>query len=237
MYTSKLLEYLTDFVHQDAQIIEQSLGMSPVQIPQDLWDKLEEHGLCRTPQDEMLHRFRSAPISESLATRYATHIDWMLKAITKASPEIENIRVVFVDGKSLDIDMSLTADECRIHDRWLTWQSTHRQSLCDALPTEDPEIFLCDHVVLKIWDIMMIHLIKSGRYNAIAVLESDLREMARIRLSQMPRTISCTQTNKKGQLRVTWSSTDSHQNRNKPVRVTLHTNECSRQHLTQGIEH
>jgi hypothetical protein len=206
--------------------------MSPVQIPQELWDKLEEHGLCRTPQNELLHRFQSAPALESLTTTFALHIDWMLKAIMKASPATENITIVFVDGKSLDIDMSLSADECRIHDKWLTWESTHRQSLCDAVPTET---FLCDHVVLKIWDIMMTHLIKSERYSDIALLESDLREMARIRLSQMPRTIGCAQTDKKGQLRVTWNSSDSHQNRNKPVRVTLHINECSQQHLAQGI--
>lgn len=211
--------------------------MSPVQIPQELWDKLNEQGFCRTPQDELLHRFQSAPALESPATTFAAHIDWMLKAITKASPATESISVVFVDGKSLDIDMSLSADECKIHDKWLTWQSTHRQSLCDAVPTENPEIFLCDHVVLKIWDMMMTHLVKSERYSDIAVIESDLREMARIRLSQMPRTICCAQTDKKGQLRVTWSSTDSYQNRNKPVRVILHTNECSQQHLTQGTEH
>jgi hypothetical protein len=146
------------------------------------------------------------------------------------------MRIVFVEGKSLDIDMSLSADECKIHDKWLTWQGSHRQPLCDAVPTEQPEIFLCDHAVLKIWDIMITQLIKCEHYSDIAVLESDLREMARIRLSQMPRFIGCAQTDTNGQLQVTWSSIDSYQNKDKPVKVTIHTNGCSQQYLTQGIE-
>jgi len=55
--------------------------------------------------------------------------------------------------------------------------------------------------------------------------------MARSRLSQMPRSVECSATEKKGELRVTWESIDSHRHKCKTIRVVLHRRGCEQEHI------
>ena len=206
-------------------IIEQSLKMTPYPIQRDLWDLLEKYGLCRTPQSELLKQFDTTEIVEIPPTRFATHMNWMLKAILKASPATEHMELMFVDGHFLDVDVGLFGDEWKIHDKWLTWQGTHADSFCGTT-SDEPETFTCDHAVLRVWDMMMTQLMASKKHSKIASQEGKLREMGRFRLPQMPRSVDCLQTGKRGQLQVTWISIDSHQNKDKPVKVFLHQHGC-----------
>lgn len=94
------------------------------------------------------------------------------------------MRLVFIDGRSLQINVGLFADEWRVHDQWVSWKVRHGNSLCDSESTDEPAIFTCDDVVLKLWDIMMTtQLMASERHSEVAVQRGYLREMARLRLS------------------------------------------------------
>lgn len=59
--------------------------------------------------------------------------------------------------------------------------------------------------------------------------ESWLKDMARTKLSQMPRRVQCQTNNFAGQLVVSWESVDSHRNRNEEMRVVLHSEGCTTQ--------
>jgi hypothetical protein len=209
--------------------------MNPIPISKELRVMLQKHGLCSTPQDELMKRFKFAKVEEIPATSFATHMRWMLTALLKASPATESMKLIFVDGMHLEVNVGLFQHEWRVHDNWLTWQGTHENSFCDTTPTDEPETFTCNHAVLKVWDMMMTELMASEHHSEIAAQERELREMARIRLSQMPRSVGCVQTDKKGQLRVTWTSTGSHQNRDKPVNIILHHTECVQAYGVAGV--
>jgi len=140
----------------------------------------------------------------------------------------------FVDGRHLDVNVGLFADTWKMHDKWLGWEGAHEHSLFDTESAEDAQLFTCDHAVLKLWDMMMSQLMASQAHHEIAVQEGNLRDLARFRLSQTPRSIECTQTDRQGELRVSWKSADSHQNRDKLVKFMLHHATCDQQRLTEG---
>lgn len=209
--------------------------MNPVPISQDLWDIISKFGLCRTPQDELLTRFKYAGVVAAPTTRFATHVEWMLRRVLHASPVTRDMRLHFVNGMSLDVNVGLFADEWRIHNKWLTWDGAHEHSVCDAPNTKELETFTCDHAILKLWDMMMTQLVVSKDYSDVMMQGDNLRAMARGRLAQTPRSIKCAQTERRGQLHVTWESTDSYQNKDKPVRIVLHKTTCDQGQLTEGM--
>lgn len=147
--------------------------MNPVEIPQELWDILEPSGLCRTPQQEQMERFRSSPAVDPPETSFAVHMSWMIKALVLEFPVTARKELVFVDAKSLNVDVALFENEWRIHDKWLTWQGVHRGSSCGTRTTDEPEAFLCDHAVLRVWDMMMTQLLASDYHSRILLKKSS----------------------------------------------------------------
>lgn len=100
--------------------------MNPIPISKELRVMLQKHGLCSTPQDELMKRFKFAKVEEIPATSFATHMSWMLTALLKASPATESMKLIFVDGMHLEVNVGLFQHEWRVHDNWLTWQGTTR---------------------------------------------------------------------------------------------------------------
>ena len=188
---------------------------------------LKKHDLCRTPSEELLHRFRSANAIEVPKTTFATHIDWMLRSLLKASPETKEMKLNFVDGRSLQIDAGFFDDTWRVHDKWLTYDGAHGDTFCDETDGEHSKVFACDHAVLQLWDTMIAQLKSAGKHPRISTAEPWLKSMARGRLSQMPRAIECVQCVHKETLRVYWTSVDSHHHKDKEVNITLHREDCA----------
>jgi hypothetical protein len=187
---------------------------------------LRKYDLCRTPGEEVLHRFKFAKTVDVPSHTFAVHISTMLKCLLQSSAHTKDMGVSFVDGEMLNIDTGLFASTWRFHNRWLTYDGAHRDVYCEDSAAGNEHSFVCDHVVLQLWDIMIGQLMASGDYPSIAEHEGYLKSMARARLSQMPRAVKCCKTSSAGELRVTWESNDSHMNKDKPVRVTLHSDSC-----------
>lgn len=153
---------------------------------------LRKHDLCRTPGEEVLHRFKFAKTVDVPSHTFGMHVSTMLKCLLQSSPHAKDMGVSFVDGEMLHIDTGLFAT-WKFHNRWLTYDGAHRDVYCEDSAAENEHSFVCDHVVLQLWDIMIGQLMASGDYPS----------MARARLSQMPRAVRCSNTRTAGELRVT----------------------------------
>jgi len=219
-----LKENLLTVASQEVHVIGKNLRKIPTPIHPDLWRILRKYSLCRTPSEELLHRFESAEVlSHGPDTIFATSIRRMLRCLLLSSPTTQKMELTFVNGEHLNIDAGFFAGTWKVHSKWLTWEGAHEQAFCEE---DELWTFSCDHAVLQLWDIMISQLIATGEHPRIATEERWLKSMARIRLSQMPRSVECRQTQTKGELVVAWESTDSHRHKHKTVRVILHWNGC-----------
>lgn len=215
-------------------MIEQSFVMNPVPLPLDLWDIFRKYDLCRTPSEELHHRFKFAKVVDIPQTSFALHMDWMLKRLLLASPATKDMTLAFVDGNTLNINAGFFEDTWRIHDKWLTPTGAHEYTFCEVNDPGDSGVFTCDHAVLQLWDLMISHLMATGNHPDIATQEAYLKSMARGRLTQMLRSIEFTATSKLGELSVLWKSVDSYQNKDEPVKIVLHHEACGGKLQTEG---
>jgi hypothetical protein len=188
---------------------------------------LRKYDLCRTPGEEILHRFKFAKIIAVPKTSFAEHVSHMLTCLLQSFEATKSMKISFVEGARLRIDAGCFGSTWRIHDRWLTHAGAHETAYCEEPPSDDQQPFTCDHTVLEVYDIMLSQLAADGEHSRIAAKQSWLKSMARARLSQMPRAVICNTTDRKHQLQVRWESVASHQHRDKPVKVVLHASSCN----------
>ena len=187
-----------------------------------MWKILSKYSLCRTPAEELLHRFQFAQVVDLPKNNFAAHVNHLLKCLLQSAPATKDMELTFVDGKNLQIDVGYFAGTWRVHDKWLTYEGAHENTYCEESSSEENDLFSCDHTVLRLWDIMISQLIATGEHPRIMMDEGWLKSMARGRLAQMPRSVKCATNDRKGELAVTWESVDSHQNKDKEVKVILH---------------
>jgi hypothetical protein len=219
---------------QEVHIIEQSLDQNPIPLDLELWKILRKYNLCRTPSEELLHRFKSATKAKVPNQSFAMHVSKMLRCLLLSFIATKAMKIEFVNGEQLRIDAGFFENTWQVHNKWLTWEGAHETAFCDDDPSDNQELFTCDHVVLQLWDIMLSQLIATGNHPQVASHEAWLKGMARSRLSQMPRSVSCFETDKIGELCVNWETVDSYRHREKPVRVVLHADGCSN---TTGMQY
>jgi hypothetical protein len=136
------------------------------------------------------------------------------------------MKLTFVNGEHMDIDAGFSRDTWKVHNKLLTWEGAHEQAFCEVDQSAGLELFTCDHAVLQLWDIIISQLNTTGEHPQIVTKERWLKSSARIRLSQMPTVVGCLATGKKGEVLVTWESTDSDKHKDKMVRVVLHRFSC-----------
>jgi len=201
--------------------------MNPIPLDLELWKMLRKHDLCRTPGEELLHRFKFAKKVDVPDHSFAKHVHRMLSCLLQSAEATKNMKISFVDGAQLRIDAGYFGDTWRIHNKWLTYEGAHESAFCEERASDHQYPFACDHAVLHLYDIMLSQLTATGKHPRVAAEGAWLKGMARARLSQMPRWVRCNTTVKKHGLLVLWDSVDSHQNRNKPVKIVLHTEGCT----------
>ena len=137
----------------------------------------------------------------------------------------------FIKGESLGIDVALIHSrylQIGIHQRWLSHDNTHVDTLCEEeRPTKqwkESQPFSCDHIILELWDLILDRCVSTN--SEIAKSVTWLKNMARTRVPQMPRNVLCEQTNRAGELKVSWESIESSRNKDKLIKVTLHDIVC-----------
>jgi hypothetical protein len=188
------------------------LNQNPIPLDLEMWKMFRQFKLCRTPGEELLHRFKSANKVDVPTHSFAMHVSTMLKRLLSSSPATKNMGISFVNGEQLRIDAGFFEGTWQIHNKWLTYQGAHETAFCEEEGSDSSCTFTCDHVVLQLWDIMLSQLIATGEHSRVAEEEAWLKSMARARLSQMPRSVICETGLFRGELRVSWESVDSHRN-------------------------
>ncbi|KAF2829630.1 hypothetical protein CC86DRAFT_435472, partial [Ophiobolus disseminans] len=211
----------------EIRIIERSLNMNSVPLEIEKWKMLRKYDLCRTPGEDLLHRFRSAKKASIPDHSFPKHVHKMLTCLLQSDEATKNMKISFVDGAQLRIDAGFFGGTWRIHNKWMTHEGAHESAFCEERASDHQYPFACDHAVLQMYDIMLSQLTAAAEHPRVAAKEAYLKSRARARLSQMPRWIRCDTTVQKHGLQVLWESVDSHQNRNKPVKIVLHVDNCT----------
>jgi len=211
-------------------MIKHSLKQHPVALSSDLWEILRWFKLQsrpRTPQEELQHRFSRAAVVETPNNMFAQNMQWMVQCCIQSHEATKSMGFEFVDGKDLAIDSAYFRPMWKFHSKWLTFDGTHPNACCDQHHPKEKDPFCCDHAVLQLWSHMISQLMATELTTLTARDEALLTSMTRTRISQMPRGVQCARNGKRGQLTVTWESADSYQNRNRPMRVILHSGGCT----------
>jgi hypothetical protein len=188
---------------------------------------LRKYDLCRTPAEEVLHRFKFAKVVVVPKTSFSEHVSHVLTCVLQCFQGTKSMEISFVEGARLRINASCFGPTWRIHNRWLTHAGAHETTYCDEPPSDDQQPFTCDHTVLEVYDITLSQLAADSEHHRVAAKESWLKSMAGARLPQMPRAVIYNTTDRKHELQVRWESVDSHQHRDKPVKVVLHASSCN----------
>jgi hypothetical protein len=159
---------------------------------------------------------------------FALHIEWMLQCILQADISTSSMTMEFIDGQDLGVDVVYSDQHFKIDAKWISYEGAHRtRNFCDESPPTEKKPFTCDHVIRKLWGLMVAQMMARSDDTNIARLEDWYREMAEHRLSSMPRAIICTDTDRGGELHVSWQSVESHHKRAHPMRVILHSLDCT----------
>jgi hypothetical protein len=141
---------------------------------------LREQDLCRTPNEELLHRFEHAKKVDIPNHDFAANVDKMLRCLLQSSEATKHMKLIFVDKEHLHIAAGFFGSTWSIHNRWLTHQGAHESTFCEEESTNSS--FRCDHAVLQLWDIMLPQLIATGEHPGISANEAWLMSLARTRL-------------------------------------------------------
>ena len=193
----------------------------------DLWKILEDLKLVRTPNEEMEAKFKRADVIESPTDSFAKNIYWMLQCCMQSHP-LTRAGFEFVDGKELAIDAAFSHPVWKLHRKWLSFDELHQNSYCEQQRLDDRNLFCCDHAVLGLWGQILSQLVATDAPGFSTEEEvALLKGRVGTRIVQMPRGVKCVQNRKRGELVVSWESVDSYQNRQEPIRVVLHRENCA----------
>lgn len=136
-----------------------------------------------------------------------------------------NMEYSFVGGQDLPFDVDLFESSWKIHDKWLTFEGAHQDTVCDQESRLAGDGFSCDHAVLQLWDKMLARVRSDPAYVQITKHEGRLKDLARIKLLQMPRSVKCRPGPSIGKMVVTWKCVDP-QWEDAMVKVVLHNRDC-----------
>lgn len=144
------------------------------------------------------------------------------------------MKLSFVGGNSLNMDVGLFGDTWCVHGKWLTYEGSHEDVYYDVVDPSEDATFNRDHVVLQLREIMIDHLKATEEHAETGLRGPFLRSMANGRVRQMPRSVRCTPTYKRSRLHVSWKSEHTRQNDSKVVNVVLHNGTCEGGPCTKG---
>ena len=197
---------------------------------------LRSHRLCQTPREELERRFAVTETAEVPRTPFAINLRWMLQCCLISHPSTKYMILEFVQDQGLGIDVIASASTVKVSDNFLSFDSAHNHVSCGEVEPNETSPFACDHIVLQLWDNVLSLLPATPESEATAKEESQLKSMVGKRLAQMPRTVKCVQTCRRGELIVTWESNESMRQANQPVTVVAHAASCNRAHSPSIIE-
>ncbi|KAH6287723.1 hypothetical protein HBI39_221050 [Parastagonospora nodorum] len=216
-----------DLRSNDINVVTNNLDMHPHRIPEDVWKMLRSYKLCRTPQEELEDRFKNSEPVSLPDTPFAQNLHWMLRCCLVSRSDTEAMTIEYVRGQGLGIDAAVFGTQIKVSDRFLTYTDAHSMETCGDPEPNDTVPFSCDHLVLELWSNLLALLPSTTASLFDTKAEHRTKSLMAKRLSQMPRMITCAQTVRRGELRVTWESNESARNSDRPVVVVVHKVGCT----------
>ncbi|KAF2113273.1 hypothetical protein BDV96DRAFT_648240 [Lophiotrema nucula] len=189
----------------DAHIIRYHLNRNPVAIDRVLWNILRKQVKCLTVEEERQNRFEDAQPVQVQDTQFARHVDWILRCLTQSHPATQTIEHTFVEADGLGLEMVLSGNKWRIDQKWQDFTRAHDHGFHSGCENAEPtpsDLFSCDHVAEWLWETGISHAIGGDPRSEIAINGDTLKGMSRFKLRQMPRGVSCVQTERRGELAV-----------------------------------
>ncbi|KIW19323.1 hypothetical protein PV08_03617 [Exophiala spinifera] len=199
--------------HLDA-IIEKDLGKRPYKLKNVLWKLLKKYSLVRTPHEERVFLFFHSPPALIQCHAFSIQLERALRCALKSSGALENVKIQFVKGESLSIDVLFQNDNnlLRIHDKWLEYSKVHQNRQCSLFEAKNgklssEDIFLCDHAVNDLIEMFLRELhgplkLDHEEYQAI-------RSRSATKLQEMPRDVHVSSTRNRDELLVSWAGAQS----------------------------
>lgn len=169
----------------------------------------------RTPYEERLHLFSTSEPISLPENSFGAIVARFLKSSLELHPGLKDIRVQFVKGGGLGVDLILTKKGLlQVHKKWASFDSVHQEAGCEffkagtnAQMLTDEACFFCEHVVDDLLELALDE-IRGKRELDLGVCKI-LRRKARTRLRQMPRLIQVCATEIESELEVTWVGNES----------------------------
>ncbi|KAH8589310.1 hypothetical protein B0O99DRAFT_676727 [Bisporella sp. PMI_857] len=205
--------YGNDNVAQDTKIIEKSLRKVPEKLPEILWFPFRKYRLARTPQEQVRHVLSSAQLSTHRQTTYSRGVERMLRAILALDPRTNHLELEWKEASNVDLNMLLEGSKLMINNKWVNFSASHRIAPC-ALSSKlsganEDVLFSCDHILLDLYNLILLELSKRGPENA-GTVENNPTQRWKVEqtLREMPRLVNVVQ-GLPGELIVSWRDFES----------------------------
>lgn len=82
--------------------------------------------------------------------KFGAHIDWSLQCLRGQHSSTHNIDYEFVEAGDLRIDVTFYLSKWKVHNKWLSYDRCHEDTLCKEDPPSEEKAFLCDHAVITL---------------------------------------------------------------------------------------
>jgi len=182
-------------------LITDRLKKTPMPLSDPIWKPLQKYRLIRTPREQQNHLFQNSPDIFPPGTRFSINVQRALLASLALHERTKDVAVRFVNGGGVDLDILYTREEnlLRVHEKWLNFHDIHETTSCDlyhrsvAQGTEF-DVFDCDHVIQELYGMAVKYIFNDTELTQKESMAHvlSLRDQAREKLRQMPRSITVT---------------------------------------------
>lgn len=225
------------------ETIKGSLKRKPVALPSSIWDPLSKFGFIWTPQQQQRRLLRRAPKVDikSTSNPYYQTVLQTLNAAMALDERTRHLKLLIKTGDKADLDLLLDGSNVLMHERSLDFNTCHARAPCQtsdralAEPSNkdyNHEPFLCDHVVIYLYGLLLEQLMPGSCYGGKTATGHRLRTKVSECVEQMPRNIEIVQGSQKGTIKVSWVNIASERAKlngsDLKCRIILHESTCQR---------
>ncbi|KAH9217392.1 hypothetical protein DL95DRAFT_493667 [Leptodontidium sp. 2 PMI_412] len=196
---------------EDVFIITKDLKKIPVALPTCLWTSLKRYSLLRTPEEHCHHLLHNAPISTAKETSYSAGVKRALSAALVLDERTRDLKVTFKANPKAHLDLLVVGSDLFINDKFLDFDKSHQHVSCflSQYGIDAPD-FPCDHIIIGLHQSILRELKKQAK---ISQRSSDSGFSLTLKLGgnlrQMPRLVESTPGKVVGELKVSWSVSES----------------------------
>ena len=181
-----------------------------------MWTPLKKYNLVRTPQEEQVYLLQNAKDTDITINTFSEGIIRGLKAALILDKITQDLDLVFKSGAGGELDILLQDSDILVNDRWLGFHASHKDASCwlsriAAREDLNIESFFCDHVVIYLYDLILIEVAKASKLSSSGRAHRETLSLKIAEsLCQMPREVDIRPVDQRCQIQVSWTDLDGH---------------------------